>query len=322
MIDILSFLPTKKKLTPAGWWSFNAVCCHHNGEKPDKRGRGGIKIATDGSFTYSCFNCHYTATFTIGKPLSFKVKRLLSWMGVDTQIIEHFNLESLKHKSIYGLIQQPKIINKTIDFPERELPPEFSILDEQCSSHAKFFDYLVDRGIDPESYPFMVSPESTGRNSNRVIVPFTHHGKIIGHTSRFLDSRIPKYIHEMPHGYVFGLDLQKPHWNKLFVVEGVFDALAINGVATLHNTISDEQAALINQLNKEVIVVPDHDKAGLKLIDRAIELHWSVSIPQWGETIKDASDAVRHYGKLATIMSIVESSESNRLKIKLRQKSL
>ena len=33
-------LPAKKKTTPSGWTSFNAVCCVHNGETPDTRGRG------------------------------------------------------------------------------------------------------------------------------------------------------------------------------------------------------------------------------------------------------------------------------------------
>ena len=37
MFDILTILPARKKTSPSGWVSFNAVCCTHNGETKDKR---------------------------------------------------------------------------------------------------------------------------------------------------------------------------------------------------------------------------------------------------------------------------------------------
>ena len=82
MLDILSVIPGKHKQTSSGWVSFNAVCCQHNGERADKRKRGGIK--TDGkNWSYHCFNCGYKASFKLGRTLSFKTRKLLSWMGVD-----------------------------------------------------------------------------------------------------------------------------------------------------------------------------------------------------------------------------------------------
>ena len=39
---LLLHLPGKRKQTASGWLSFNAVCCIHNGESADTRGRGGI----------------------------------------------------------------------------------------------------------------------------------------------------------------------------------------------------------------------------------------------------------------------------------------
>jgi DNA primase len=119
---------------------------------------------------------------------------------------------------------------------------------------------------------------------------------------------------------VFGTDLQKPEWDIVFVVEGVFDAIAINGLAILHGDVSEKQVDLIKGLDKRVIVVPDRDKAGGKLITRAIELGWAVSFPDWDSDIKDANDAVHRYGKLATIISIVDSVETSKIKIELRRK--
>jgi DNA primase len=96
-----------------------------------------------------------------------------------------------------------------------------------------------------------------------------------------LDKRIPKYIHDMQHGYVFGVDLQHTSWQYVIVTEGVFDALSIGGVAVLHAEVNDAQVKMIRNLNRQVIVVPDQDTTGMKLVDRAIELGWSVSMPDW-----------------------------------------
>jgi hypothetical protein len=56
----------------------------------------------------------------------------------------------------------------------------------------------------------------------------------------------------------------------------------INGVAVMHNDISDAQARMIRSLDREITVVPDQDTAGMALVDRAIELGWAVSMPDWG----------------------------------------
>ena len=106
------------------------------------------------------------------------------------------------------------------------------------------------------------------------------------------------------------------------LVEGIFDALSINGCALTHNTISDDQAHLLSQLNKQIIVVPDRDKTGLDIIDRALELGYSVSLPPWDKTIKDVNDAVVRYGRLPTLLSIIQHATSSKIKIELRKKQI
>jgi hypothetical protein len=44
-------------------------------------------------------------------------------------------------------------------------------------------------------------------------------------------------------------------------------------------------------------------------------------MPEW-DNCKDANDAVQRYGKLATILSILENAELSRIKIELRKKAL
>jgi DNA primase len=158
-------------------------------------------------------------------------------------------------------------------------------------------------------------------NSTRpgVVVPFTHNNQLVGHSTRFLDDRKPKYINDTQPGYVFGTDLQNSSWQYAIIVEGVFDALSISGLAVLHADISDAQAQLIRSLGREVIVVPDQDTAGMRLVDRAVELGWAVSMPDWPDC-KDVNDAVKQLGLLATMITIVQSRETSRVKIELRKK--
>jgi hypothetical protein len=322
MIDVTSYLPARRKPSASGWISFNAPCCEHNGETRDRRSRGGIKTSAAG-WSYHCFNCGYTASFIIGRNLSFKARKLLGWLGVPPEEIERINLESLKHKNMEGLLSDRQRVSNTlqgIEFEERELPPAAELV---TTSHSPHWGYLRIRGV-PENYPMMTVLENDKVHWTRpqVIVPFTYDNRVVGYSCRMLDDRQPKYIHDIQPGYVFGTDLQGADWRYAIVVEGVFDALCIGGLAVLHAEINDAQARLIRSLDKEVIVVPDQDAAGMKLVDRAVELGWSVSMPEWPVDVKDVNDAVIRWGRVATLITILQARETSRIKIELRKKSL
>ena len=185
-----------------------------------------------------------------------------------------------------------------------------------------YVDYVQSRGINYNEYPFLITPTATGRYANRIIIPYTYNNKIVGHTSRFLDNKIPKYINEQQPGYVFNIDVQKSEWQVCILTEGIFDALSIDGIAIMHDDISNDQAQLIASLNKQIIVVPDRDKTGLKLCDRALELGYSVSLPNWELDIKDVNDAVVRYGKLPTLLSILQSATMSKIKIEIQRKKI
>lgn len=314
MIDVVSFLPGKRKQTASGWISFNAPCCIHRGDSQDKRQRGGIKPGTDGSWSFHCFNCGYTASFVLGRNLTFKARKLLEWLNVPTEEIERINLESLKHKSIEGLLgERQEVINKlqSIEFEDRDLPHNTQELTESA------IEYLQSRCV-PLDYPFLY--KTMPRRG--IVIPFTHNNQVVGHTTRFLDDRTPRYIQDIQPGYVFGTDLQGFNWQSVIVVEGVFDALSINGLAVLHAEINDAQVRLIRSLGRDVIVVPDQDEAGMKLVDRAVELGWAVSMPEWPAGVKDVNDAVIKLGKLGTLLIIMQAQETSKIKIELRKKQL
>jgi hypothetical protein len=323
VIDLLSYLPSKRKHTASGWISVNAPCCVHNGESADRRQRGGLKVSEQG-WSWHCFNCGFTASFILGRNLSLKARRLLQWLNVPQEEIERINLESIKQRSMQGILddrQRTANAVQAIQFEDRELPEGFIIVDEHTPVH---WQYLRDRCI-PRDYPMGMNggePMAKWRPRPGIIIPFTYDGRIVGHTTRYLDDKTPKYIHELQPGYVFGTDLQRANWQHVLVMEGVFDALSISGLAVLHAEISDAQARLIRSLGREVTVVPDQDQAGMKLVDRAVELGWAVSMPAWPDTVKDVNDAVKQWGRLVTLIHIMQARETSRIKIELRKKQL
>jgi hypothetical protein len=319
MFDILSVIPGKKKLTQSGWHSFNAVCCHNRGHKPDKRSRGGIRMDGD-NWSMHCFNCGFKCGFMLGKSITKNTKQLLMWSGIDEQQIQRWSLESLQHKDLLSYVQVKKN-KKKIKFKEHTLP-EGELLDVNNPLHKVYVDYVQARGINVSDYPFMITPNESGRQGNRIIIPYTYQNKIVGHTSRFLDNKTPKYINEQQQGYVFGIDFQKPEYEVCILVEGIFDALSINGCALTHNTINDDQVELLSQLNRKIIFVPDRDKTGLSTCDKALELGYSVSIPNWDNDVKDVNDAVVKYGKLPTLLSILQSATTSKVKIEIQRRKL
>lgn len=319
MFDILSIIPGKKKNTQSGWTSFNAICCGFKGHKPDQRMRGGIKFDGD-NWAYACFNCGFKTGFTLGKSIAPNTRKLLQYCGIEDAQITKWSLESLQHKDLLDYIRVKKQKSK-IKFQDHTLP-EGELIDINNSKHNTFTEYLLNRGINPNSYPFLITPHEKGRNGNRIIVPYTYKNKIVGHTSRFLDNRIPKYINEQQPGYVFNIDSQKPDWQVCIVTEGIFDALSIDGVAVMHNDINNDQATLLGSLNKPIILVPDRDNTGLALCDKALELGYQISLPNWDIDVKDINDAVVKYGKLPTLLSILQSATSSKIKIELQRKKI
>lgn len=250
----------------------------------------------------------------MGRSITNRARDLLKWSGVDEQQIQRWNLESLQNKDLLDFTKKFKK-EKPLTFKHKTIPD--SELLTNIPKHKKYIDYLSGRKIDYNSFNFFVTPDEEGRNSNRIIIPYIYENEVVGHTSRFLDDRKPKYINDQQPGYVFGYSQQKPNWQFCILVEGIFDALSIDGCALTHNIINDDQARLLRQLNRPIIFVPDRDKTGLDTCDRALELGYSVSIPNWGTDIKDVNDAVVKYGKLPTLLSILQNATTSKIKVEM-----
>lgn len=321
--SLLALLPSKRKTTPSGWTSFDAVCCHQNGSSRDTRKRGGILTNPDGGFQYHCFNCNFKAGWSPGKLLSKNSKNLFKWVGMSDSDIGKLNLIALKVKDDQPVFKTP--LNFTL--VEKPLPddclPINTWIAEGCQD-PELLDviaYLVDeRKMGWDWYNWHWSAANGYRD--RAILPFYHNGKIVGYTGRKIKDGNPKYLTDAQPGYVFNLDAQTNDRKYVIVVEGQFDAIAIEGCAVMHNDPNDTQIMRLNTLGREVIVVPDKDKPGAKLVRAAIKNGWSASLPPWEDDIKDVADAVKRYGRLYTLTTILHYKVQGEINLHLLEKKL
>jgi hypothetical protein len=325
VLDTLrTLLPYKRKQTPSGWISFNAPCCHHRGHKPDDRMRGGVTF--NEGFVYHCFNCGFSTGWQPGRPISFKLRELCSWLGAPDDTIKQLIFEALKTERPDYVKQH---YNPSVEFTKKDLPegslPLIEWMQEKLDPDTEqkilsVIQYLIDRGYNPLAENFYWSPIEG--YDNRVIIPFLYHGQIVGSTARRITDGKPKYLSDQHPNFVFNMDAQPDNRKYVIVCEGPFDALAVGGVALLTNEISEQHARIINSLSRQVIFVPDQDKAGIAGIDKARELGWSVAFPNWSDGIKDCSDAVRAYGKMFTIVDIINTAVSGNIKINLMRNQM
>jgi len=316
---VLTYIPSKRKQTPSGWLSFNAPCCHNNGNSADTRGRGGLISNPDGGVSYHCFNCGFKASWQPGRNFSHKLRKLLQWMGAPDDIINKVALEVMRENE--GVIAKTQIAQlptfNTVPLPDDAV----KIVD--ITDFTKFsmaiLEYMAERHLNVDDTNYYWSPSLGYRD--RLIIPFYYEGNVVGWTARTITAdKKPKYLMEVQPGFVYGLDKQT--YNKQFAIlcEGQVDALHIDGCALGGSEINDAQAMLMNKMGKDIVVVPDRDHAGSKLVERAIELGWQVSLPEWSQDINDVGDAVDRYGRLYTLYSIANAAESSPLKIRLRAK--
>lgn len=347
----------KYKVTPSGWFSFDCPACIHNGEPTrDTKKRGGIKITPFEEISYHCFRCQFKAHWRPGQLLNYKMKKFLRYMGVTDDEIQRLSFLVWKEKeSLYSNIEIKKIDSESnnfggeINFQEIQIPHSFQKINfwlENDIKNSHFFrvlEYMINsRGKDIFLYyDFYWSPEREFRNS--ILIPFYYQKKIVGYGLRLIEPvKRTRYLIEKPNDYLFMIDnLFLPKRKYVVLVEGIFDAIVTSGVGILGNSLNKKQIDIINSSGKEIIVLPDRDKAGQKIVDIAIENGWKVSFPlhkntpvnfckdgdrivnyQWDENIKDASDAVRKYGRIYTLKSIIDSAESDPLKIRLIQNYL
>lgn len=324
---VRSRVPTWK-VSSGGWITGNCPVCVRMGEsRPDTKQRGGFQFGQD-EWAYHCFNCKFKTRWTKGSRMSWGARTLLEGFGIERSALQRLSMELMREEEAVHLLNPlPEAKKRYVpDWPEVDLPKNStSLVDTPSTNLPSNFEQgitmLADRNLTHWSDWAYTADDFKYRK--RMILPYRYKNKIVGHNSRYIGNiqpAVPKYLVTKPPHFVFNLDGQISDRNTVIVVEGDFDAISIDGVALGSNSLSDEQASLINQLNKKVVLLPDADSSGNVLIEPAIKEGWGVSFPEWMKEFKDANAAAQKYGRAFVLCSILAAVTDNPTKIRVLAK--
>lgn len=301
-----------------GYTNIHCPMCVSQGKSADSKFRCGIK--SDDGIIVRCFKCQFHTKFRMGELLSKKMGEFLIALNVPQRKVQQLVLWARMVKEMVG--QRPDLqvklnVAATPDyFPAIDLPSGARSLQDwgDCDEpdYLATVRYLLSRGdVAASATTYYWSPTM----SKRLIIPCHQHDRLVGWTSRtIVDGVEPRYDKCIPSNFLFNTKfLTIPERKYVFIVEGVFDALVIDGVAALGATLNEKQIAWINQSGKQPVVIGDRDTSGAHLIDIAVKNHWAVATiyyrgnQWWDHDIKDCSEATRRYGKLYVVQSIVSN---------------
>jgi hypothetical protein len=325
---IRGYVPTWKP-SSGGWHSGNCPVCVRVGEdRPDTKHRGGFQFGDD-NWAYHCFNCKFKTGWSKGTRMSSGVRMLLDGFGVPPSDQQRLNIELMREEDTARMLNPLPEAKPPYSpsWPEISLPVDatnvFDIdTDSMSANLQQGITMLHNRQL--LHWTDWAYCATDFKYRKRILLPYRYKGRIVGHNARYIgdppDGKTPKYMLNKPLGFVFNLDAQLSDRQFVVVLEGDFDAISVGGVSLGSNSLSDDQASLINQLGKTVIVLPDADLAGNELIEPAIRNGWSVAFPEWMATHKDANSAVNEYGRTFVLHSVIQSAISNPTKIQVLAK--
>lgn len=319
---IYNLLPSDKKQRNNGWIFFNCPSCYHT-ENPDTKHRGNI-LFTDDGFVYQCFNCKFKCGFTLGQYLSKDTTQWLKDLGISTKDLNDLRLKIREYNEANS--EKPKDSKIIIKKREiKQIPTGYKSIIKSLNEGENSYTFMEVLKYINNRNPYLL--EWTDLlwcpKQFNFLIPCYEYEEIVGYSLRKLtDETNNKYIHYISTGYIYNYDnLLKPRKYEI-VCEGQTDAIAINGVSILSNTFTPERLKRILPFvnDKEIILLPDRDKSGNKMVQQLLEenLPFSVAFPNWERGIKDAEQAAKKYGRLYTIYSILNSKENNKELIKMK----
>ena len=268
----------------------------------DRRGRLGFNF-NEGIFA-NCFNCGFKAYYK--DKVNGNFRKLLKALGVTQEEIDQE--EGRQFFNPTTLIADAK--KKTPIIKSVELPAGSELIFESSSTWAEVAkEYLAWRlpGVNILSKKIYVSDKLPGF----VIFPFYMHGRMVYWQARNMDAsnKFRWKNSETPRDQIiFNFDELK-YSDTVYVTEGIFDALAVNGMAILGSSLNKEKSDLLSTLKGDIIFVLQKKDANSKKLGLiALEKGWKVSAPS--TDVKDVAESVQKYGQLWTISDIKNNVKS------------
>ena len=301
----------------SGWYPVLCKVCNDHGKKGM---RGAFKFDVE-SVGYHCFNCGHKAKFDPkeNKRMPKNMKQVLHDFGIPDEEWQGVMFEALKKQQV-SPNSDKESVPKLSDIEPREIPLPLHFYplsdaapDDKWAIIAR--DHLeTERGLDPNKYPYLLSSSNTGdpridKWRGRLIIPVYKGNKLVFYQGRALYPAQKKY--ESPatakDRVLFGFDKLFEHTDMpLYVVEGIFDAMAIDGVALCGNELTDAQADWLNRSKRKKVYIPDRFGDGRRVALECLEHGWHVSTPDIG-SCKDVSAAVVKYGRVYVMKTIAEN---------------
>ena len=299
IITLLESVLGKGKINSNDNVAFHCPFCHHNKKKME------VNIVTQ---YWHCWVCNAAGR---------KIHTLFRKLKVDRS----------KFVRLAELIEDVQIKSKytSTNTPVVTLPSEYKPLWKQRTDpeFRNAFHYLAKRGITlTDILKYRIGYCDSGQYEGKIIIPSYDDAANLNYfvaRAYYKDDTL-KYKNPSISKNVVGFELHVDWKQPIVLVEGVFDAIMLDAVAILGSEISAMQKQQIDALNRKVIIVPDRDRAGSKLIDQACDWGWSVSMPPWHEGIKDVNNAVLKYGKVLTMQAILKHTHDTSTKIKINEK--
>lgn len=267
----------------------------------------------DGVYTsVHCWNCGIKAKYEEGSGrLSRNFRQILEAFGITKD-----DLIQLKSGVLAKPVAEPTITLSTlssiklhapeVQLPERSLPIGADGYEELQLPIA---EYLLSRRIDPVSVKAHFSTDP--RYSRRAIIPFFRDGKIIYWQARSIDQVKPRYLNcsVSRDAVMYNTDKLFTYDERpLFIFEGVFDAMVLDGVCLLGSSINAGKMDLLKRSRRNLVFVIDRDRTGHQLGKVAIENGWRISFVD--AAAKDANDSVCRYGLPYTVYRLMKNCTS------------
>jgi DNA primase len=176
---------------------------------------------------------------------------------------------------------------------------------------------LLSRKIDLKKYQFYFSLEQ--RFINRIIIPFYRNQKLIFWQARSIIKNDKNRFDNAPvsrEAVLFNFDQLKSYTTTpLFITEGVFDAMMLDGVALLSSTLNPAKEKLLSESKRRLVFVIDKDKNGGELAKRVLDRGWEIVFSPDGTD--DVNHSVQRFGLSWTIYEMMRSIRGNDAAAKL-----
>lgn len=322
---VSSYINFNYGLNSKGW---SRCYCEVCGDGSRKKGpRGGWAFDGDMAF-YHCFNCGIDGNFDPDRehPFSKEMRRIFDGFGIPKTEYNALAYAKKFANRNAGDAKKPEtkfVSVQTHDIPDHFYPLADAPLSNQLANDARKF--LREKyALSQDDYPFFLSTGKVAKDADirdsahakalagRIIIPFFKHGRLVYYQGRSMEKNpAKKYLNmEVPKtNVIFNMDALYRNFDRpLYIFEGAFDAIHVDGVAVMENNMTSNQIELLNRSPRQKIIVPDRKADSKKLVQQGIDLGWGVAIPEIGSGCKDLCEGILRFGKLHVLNSLVKKT--------------